>query len=115
MSSYHSCKGEAINLSLVHIYEADTEASEVSMRIRQKVNHDVSGEASRSHLHIRTLQNVQWRHFICYWLSNTETKDSKKKGTRNSKEKKDVGLRDLQTKEQKWNLPQFSSRDGSRR
>ena len=44
-------------LSLVHIYEADAEASAVSMRIRQKVKHEVSGEASRSQLRIRTLQN----------------------------------------------------------
>ena len=85
----------SVLLSLVHIYEVDAEASAVSMRIRQKVKHEASGEASHSHLRIRTLQNGRLRHFICHWLSNTETKDSKEKGTRNSQEKKNVGSRDL--------------------
>ena len=44
-------------LSLVHIYEADAEASALRMCIRQKVKHEVGGEASRLHLRIRTLQN----------------------------------------------------------
>ena len=39
------------------LYEADAEASVVSMRIRQKVKHEAIGEASRLHLRIRTLQN----------------------------------------------------------
>ena len=80
---------------MVHIYEADAEASAISMCIRQKVKHEAGGEASLSHLRIKTLQNGRWIHFIFYWLSNTETKDSKEKGTRNSKEKKNVGSRDL--------------------
>ena len=45
-----------VTLSLVQIYEADAEASTVSMRIRQNVKHEASGEASCSHLSIRTLQ-----------------------------------------------------------
>ena len=39
------------------MYEVDAEASAVSIRISQKVKHDASGEASRSNLRIRTLQN----------------------------------------------------------
>ena len=46
-----------LKVSLVHVYEAEAEASAVSMRIRQKVKHEASGEVSRSHLRVRTLQN----------------------------------------------------------
>ena len=44
-----------------------------------------------------------------------KTKDLKEKRTRSSKGKKNIGSRDLQRKELKWNLPQYSSRHGSRR
>ena len=81
--------------SLVQIYEADAEASAVSMCIRQKVKKEASDEASRLHMHMKTLENGQWRHFICYWLSITDTKDSKEKETRSLKEKKNVGARHL--------------------
>ena len=40
-----------------HIYEADKEASAVSTRVRQNVEHEANGEARRSYLRIRTLQN----------------------------------------------------------
>ena len=92
-SSFGTTNTKNVDLSLIHIYEWDADTSAISMRIRQKLKHEASGEASRSHL--CTLQNGRWGHFICYCLSNAETKDSKEKGTRSPKEKKNVGSRDL--------------------